>query len=737
MRRILSPMLLLLTVVPATVAAGQNLLFILDASGSMWGRVDDTPKIVVARDVMTELVGDLPADARAGLIAYGHRRKGDCSDIESLVGLGPLDRDAMIARIQGLNPKGKTPITAAVEQAIAQLRQIEDAASVVLVSDGLESCGGDPCEAVKAARESGVDFRLHVVGFDLGDSDPSQLQCMAEAGGGRFVTAASAEELAGALKTVSAPPEPVALRIVATNGEDGAVIEEGLAWDLRDTGSGETPAENRETAALDATVLPGAYRVTVRRAADGATAERDIRVTGEAEQRFRVALPALLPDATLSAPESAAAGARVAVSWTGPADAGDTITVDAPDEGGRFPINSEKASEGSPVQLLMPPKPGDYEIRYVQKQGYRVLARQPVTVTAVPASVAGPGTAAAGSTVSVQWRGPAYNGDTITVDAPDEGGRFPINSAGVSEGSPVALAMPPEPGTYELRYVQKQGYEVLARQTIEIEKVPVSVRGPETAAAGATIEVAWSGPEYDGDTITVDAPDEGGRFPINGARVSEGSPATLQMPPEPGTYELRYVQKQGYKVLARQTIAVTDVTASVSGPARAPAGAEVDVEWRGPAYGGDTITVDAPGEGGRFPINSERASEGSPVALRMPPEPGDYELRYVMKQDHRIVARQPITVDPVSASLDAPASGVAGGSLTVQWEGPAYSGDYIAVDEADARGRFPMERTRVSAGSPLEIALPDAAGDYELRYVQKQGYRILARQPLSVRPGAP
>ena len=649
MRRFLSPLILLLTVVPATVAAGQNLLFILDASGSMWGRVDDTPKIVVARDVMTELVGDLPADARAGLVAYGHRRKGDCSDIESLVGLGPLDRDTMIARIEGLNPKGKTPITAAVEQAIAQLRQLEDAASVVLVSDGLESCGGDPCEAVKAAQQSGVDFRLHVVGFDLGDSDPSQLQCMAEAGGGRFVTAGSAEELAGALKAVSAPPEPVALRVVATNGEDGAVIEDGLAWDLRDTGSGETPAENRGTTALDATVLPGAYRVTVRRAADGATAERDIRVTGEAEQRFRVALPALLPDASVSAAASAAAGARIAVDWTGPADPG----------------------------------------------------------------------------------------DTITVDAPDEGGRFPINSARVSEGSPVELAMPPEPGTYELRYVQKQGYEVLARQTIEIEKVPVSVRGPETAAVGATIEVAWRGPEYAGDTITVDAPDEGGRFPINGARVSEGSPATLQMPPEPGTYELRYVQKQGYKVLARQTIAVTDVTAAVSGPARAPAGAVVDVEWRGPEYGGDTITVDAPGEGGRFPINSERASGGSPVALRMPPEPGDYELRYVMKQDYRIVARQPITVEPVRAGLDAPATGVAGESLTVQWEGPAYRGDYIAVDEADARGRFPMERTRVSAGSPLEIALPDAAGDYELRYVMKQGYRILARQPLTVSAGTP
>jgi Ca-activated chloride channel family protein len=184
----------------------------------MWGRIDGTPKITVAKEVMSGLVADLPADSKTGLLAYGHRRKGDCADIESLVGLGPLDRETMIDRIQGLNPKGKTPITAAVKQAVDELRQIEASASVVLVSDGLESCGGDPCEAVRAARESGVDFRLHVVGFDLGDADPAQLQCMAEAGGGEYYTAANAEELTGALEAAVAVKPGLVLE-VTSNGE--------------------------------------------------------------------------------------------------------------------------------------------------------------------------------------------------------------------------------------------------------------------------------------------------------------------------------------------------------------------------------------------------------------------------------------------------------------------------------------------------------------------------------------
>ena len=57
-----------------------NTLFILDASGSMWGQIDGKPKITIAKEVMGKLVPELPRNARIGLIAYGHRRKSDCND---------------------------------------------------------------------------------------------------------------------------------------------------------------------------------------------------------------------------------------------------------------------------------------------------------------------------------------------------------------------------------------------------------------------------------------------------------------------------------------------------------------------------------------------------------------------------------------------------------------------------------------------------------------------------------
>src|SRR3546814_14867064 len=134
----------------------------------------------------------------------------------------------MIKQIEWLQRIGRTRVTGSVKQAIEEMRQSEQSASVVVVSAGLGSCGGDPCEAVRAARQSGVDFRLHVVGFDLGDTDTAQLQCMAEAGGGRFFSASNADELAGALgEAVQVQPEPVVEStgtIALTVTKNGATI---------------------------------------------------------------------------------------------------------------------------------------------------------------------------------------------------------------------------------------------------------------------------------------------------------------------------------------------------------------------------------------------------------------------------------------------------------------------------------------------------------------------------------
>ena len=220
-------------------------------------------------------------------------------------------------------------------------------------------------------------------------------------------------------------------------------------------------------------------------------------------------------------------------------------------------MNHTETHNGSPLKLVMPPEPGDYEIRYVQRQGHKVLARQPITVTQVGATLGTPEQAAAGETIPVTWKGPDYPHDYIAVAKPDQKDRDLVNHTETHNGSPLKLVMPPEPGNYEIRYVQRQGHKVLARQPITVTQVGATLDTPEQAAAGETIAVTWTGPDYPHDYIAVAKPEQKDRDSVNHTETHNGSPLKLVMPPEPGNYEIRYVQRQGHKVLARQPITVT------------------------------------------------------------------------------------------------------------------------------------------------------------------------------------
>ncbi len=196
-------------VAPAPAEEAPDLLLILDASGSMWGQIQGENKIVIARRVLKELIGGLPEGSELGLVAYGHRREGDCDDIETVAPLGPADKAALVAKIDGLNPKGKTPITKAVGEAFGSVRGRDGATTIILVSDGIETCGGDPCTAVRDAKADCIDFVMHVVGFDVAKEDVSQLECAAQAAGGLYFDAENADQLAAALDQAVAVAEEI------------------------------------------------------------------------------------------------------------------------------------------------------------------------------------------------------------------------------------------------------------------------------------------------------------------------------------------------------------------------------------------------------------------------------------------------------------------------------------------------------------------------------------------------
>jgi Ca-activated chloride channel family protein len=251
----------------------ERISIVFDASGSMWGPVGSDIKINVAKKVVSEVLGSWKPGTQVGLTVYGHRKKGDCNDIETLISSNPLDRQQYTNALEGITPKGKTPLTAAVKHAAEELKYTEGKATVILVSDGLETCGANPCDTAKQLEKYGVDFTAHVIGFDLAkENDLSQLKCIAEETGGKFLTADNADTLKASFEeTVAAVQhEPAAtsqgmVKFVAVNELGGEAVKVDR-WDVYTVvpeGSMSKPmrVDYKYDMTPEVTLAPGTYEV--------------------------------------------------------------------------------------------------------------------------------------------------------------------------------------------------------------------------------------------------------------------------------------------------------------------------------------------------------------------------------------------------------------------------------------------------------------------------------------------
>jgi len=182
-------------------------IIILDVSNSMWGQIDGVAKILIAREVIGDLVTDLQEDIDFGLVAYGHRAKADCGDIETIVPVGTLDPAGFKTAVNSLTPQGRTPLTAAVRQAAEQLDYTTRSARIVLVSDGVESCDGNPATLAAELKANALDLTVHVIGFDVsGIADQSGLEALASLNGGLYLTPDTSSELKDDLNSMMDMP---------------------------------------------------------------------------------------------------------------------------------------------------------------------------------------------------------------------------------------------------------------------------------------------------------------------------------------------------------------------------------------------------------------------------------------------------------------------------------------------------------------------------------------------------
>ena len=182
---------------------------IYDASGSMGQLVSggSASRVAVARQVLTQLVDEvIEPGTPFALRAYGHVSPMTC-DTALVHPLAPLDRPAARVAIASVEPKllSGTPLAASIEAVAADLHGSTGPKTVILLTDGEETCGGDPEAAIRALVAQGIDVQLSIIGFDVDTDDAATMRAnfgaWAALGGGVFLEAFDAAQLREALET--------------------------------------------------------------------------------------------------------------------------------------------------------------------------------------------------------------------------------------------------------------------------------------------------------------------------------------------------------------------------------------------------------------------------------------------------------------------------------------------------------------------------------------------------------
>ena len=179
---------------------------ILDVSNSMWGQIDERTKMQLARDALRGALAELPENVSVGLRAYGHRvsfedKEAGCADTELLITPATGAAAAVVARADELVPRGQTPIAVSLEAAAADLEAHGGNGVLLLISDGVESCGGDPVAVAEGLRARGVPVVIHAVGLGVDADAAAALGRLATAGGGEYFDAPTADDLVAGVDT--------------------------------------------------------------------------------------------------------------------------------------------------------------------------------------------------------------------------------------------------------------------------------------------------------------------------------------------------------------------------------------------------------------------------------------------------------------------------------------------------------------------------------------------------------
>ena len=194
---------------------GDKLLFVVDFSNSMGEYLEHKTKVNQVKEMMYRILPQISPETKVGMRVYGHKCDllaiNACRSSELLVPLGVNNSAQISNSISKLRPRGMTPITYSLKQAVKKdLAELDGNKHIILLTDGGENCDESPCnyaiELVKKRRDINID----VIAFNVHDSDDlAQLRCTADVTGGKFIEADTNAQLVNSMEELILPHKQV------------------------------------------------------------------------------------------------------------------------------------------------------------------------------------------------------------------------------------------------------------------------------------------------------------------------------------------------------------------------------------------------------------------------------------------------------------------------------------------------------------------------------------------------
>ncbi len=627
----------------------------------MWNKLEDGRyRIHAAKSVLTDFLSTVPAEEglHVGLRIYGSKvpfaKAGACEDSVLVVPVEGVERTRLLEAVQKARAVGATPLARSLELAAGDFPP-EGKKTLIVCTDGEESCGGDVGAALQALKAAGVEVDVRLIGIGLPPAAAARFSSLGVPVSNINSTGAFAEAFNSAVaRALPAAPRPagevpVTLRVV----KDGAPLADARVT-LQEEVSG-TAVELRSDApgVFTGVARPGSHRARVE---PGGRIFEGLAVPVGEPVQFVLDLTEA-PQAVLKVrPERTPGGRPVTVTFSGaaglegdwiglvPAESTAEVQTDWIDVSGR------KSGE---ITLPAPMEPGLYEARLHTKVGGQPAiggrsARLTVEAPAVSLTVA-PDPVPAVASLTVTWQGPAAAGDWIGLAAAGSPDRdyltYQRPNAG---GRPLVFTAPSIPGRYEVRYSNDQASSVFARKGFEVVPAEFSVTAPEEAMSGARVAVSWTGGEGEGIFVTiVPAEAEDGVYAQWAYVAGQEPPLHLTAPRIEGAAEVRLVAEHDGKVLARRPLRLRPAQATLQAGGSGRPGDSLTVAWTGPAGAGDFVTLvppDAPEDHYEGYFAAEDPSGKGDGSLLLPESVGAWELRYVTGEG-RVLARKLVQIE--------------------------------------------------------------------------------------------